>query len=81
MERHCDKRLRKTNSGRYKFNVGRIIQYLKKINEYENTLIVFMSDNGSAGEDFYNNPIYGPYLKENFTVKYDDMGKENSFIS
>ena len=63
------------------FNVGRIINYLKKIDEYENTLIVFMSDNGAAAEDFYNNPIYGPYLKDNFSVEYDDMGKENSFIS
>ena len=63
------------------FNIGRIINYLKKIDEYENTLIVFMSDNGAAAEDFYNNPIYGPYLKNNFSVKYDDMGKENSFIS
>ena len=63
------------------FNIGRIINYLKKIHEYENTLIVFMSDNGAAAEDFYNNPIYGPYLKNNFSVEYDDMGKENSFIS
>ena len=63
------------------FNVGRIINYLKKTDEYENTLIVFMSDNGAAAEDFYNNPIYGPYLKDNFSVEYDDMGKENSFIS
>ena len=63
------------------FNIGRIINYLKKIDEYENTLIVFMSDNGAAAEDFYNNPIYGPYLKNNFSVEYDDMGKENSFIS
>ena len=63
------------------FNIGRIINYLKKINEYKNTLIVFMSDNGAAAEDFYNNPIYGKYIKDNFSVEYDDMGNENSFIS
>ena len=63
------------------FNIGRIINYLKKIDEYENTLIVFMSDNGAAAEDFYNNPIYGKYIKDNFSVEYDDMGNENSFIS
>ena len=40
-----------------------------------------MSDNGAAAEDFYNNPIYGTYIKDNFSVEYDDMGKENSFIS
>lgn len=32
-------------------NIGRLIDYLKRIGEYENTLIVFMSDNGAAGED------------------------------
>ena len=63
------------------FNIGRIINYLKKIDEYKNTLIVFMSDNGAAAEDFYNNPIYGKYIKDNFSVEYDDMGNENSFIS
>ncbi|MGH8330842.1 MAG: sulfatase-like hydrolase/transferase, partial [Pseudomonas fluorescens] len=32
-------------------NIGRLIAYLKQIGEYDNTLIVFMSDNGAAGED------------------------------
>ncbi|SDR99657.1 arylsulfatase [Pseudomonas oryzae] len=32
-------------------NIGLLIDYLKRIGEYENTLIVFMSDNGAAGED------------------------------
>ena len=58
------------------FNIGRIIQYLKEIEEYKNTVIVFMSDNGAAAEDFYNNPVYGPYLKENFTVDYNEMAIE-----
>ncbi|MFH4090325.1 sulfatase-like hydrolase/transferase, partial [Acinetobacter baumannii] len=30
-------------------NVGRIIQYLKQNNLYENTLIFFVSDNGAEG--------------------------------
>lgn len=33
-------------------NIGRMITYLKSIGEYENTLIVFMADNGAAAEDF-----------------------------
>jgi len=63
------------------FNVGRLIQYLKDIGEYDNTLIVFMSDNGAAGNDFYNNDEYGPYLQKHFNEDYEDMGKPNSFIS
>ena len=29
-------------------NIGRVIKYLKEIGEYDNTLIIFTSDNGSS---------------------------------
>jgi arylsulfatase len=32
-------------------NVGRLIDYLRQSGQYDNTLIVFMSDNGAAGEN------------------------------
>src|SRR5438445_5615211 len=32
-------------------HIGKLIQFLKKSGQYENTVIVFMSDNGAAGED------------------------------
>lgn len=63
------------------FNIGRIIQYLKDIDQYENTFILFMSDNGAAAEDFYNHPIYGPFIKDHFNEEYENMGQPNSFIS
>jgi len=63
------------------FNIGRLIQYLKDIGEYDNTLIVFMSDNGAAAEDFYHDKEYGPFIKKHFNVDYKNMGKPNSFIS
>lgn len=63
------------------FNVGRLIQYLKDIGEYENTLILFMSDNGAAAEDFYYHETYGPFIREHFNDDYDNMGDPNSFIS
>lgn len=36
------------------YNIGKVIQYLKDIGEYDNTLITFTSDNGSS------EPIYSP---------------------
>jgi arylsulfatase len=63
------------------YNIGRLINHLKETGQYENTLIVFMSDNGAAGEDFYYNNNYGPFLKENYSDEYVDMGKVNSYIS
>jgi len=63
------------------YNIGRIINYLKEIGEYENTLIVFMSDNGAAAEDFYYDEDYGPFIREHFNDDYENMGKPDSFIS
>ena len=63
------------------YNIGRLIDYLKDIGEYENTLIVFMSDNGAAAEDFYHHPRYGPFIRSKFNEDYKSMGKADSFIS
>ena len=43
-------------------HVGRLVDYLKSRGLYENTLIVFMSDNGPAAEDFYNRGSYVDYV-------------------
>lgn len=63
------------------YNIGRLISYLKEIGEYENTLIIFMSDNGAAAEDFFYHDDYSPFLKESYTDSYEEMGTEKSFIS
>ncbi|NVJ85098.1 MAG: arylsulfatase [Algoriphagus sp.] len=63
------------------YNVGRLLTYLKENGLYENTLIVFVSDNGAAAEDFFYNSYFGPFLQENYTDAYEEMGRENSFIS
>jgi arylsulfatase A-like enzyme len=62
-------------------NIGRLIKHLKDIGEYDNTLILFMSDNGAAAEDFYYGDSYGPFIRQHFTDEYESMGKPNSFIS
>jgi arylsulfatase A-like enzyme len=59
-------------------NVGRLINYLEEIGQLENTLIVFMSDNGAAAEDFYSRI---PFLQENYSEAYEDMGTVDSYIS
>lgn len=37
-------------------NIGKLVDYLKKTGEYENTLILLMSDNGGAGFNGYQSP-------------------------
>lgn len=34
------------------YNVGKLIEYLKKTNQYDNTLIMFLSDNGACAEPY-----------------------------
>lgn len=62
------------------YNIGRLIKYLKDIGAYENTLIVFMSDNGAAHRDFYNNEDRAA-LRTYYNADYEHMGKANSYIS
>lgn len=62
-------------------NIGRLINHLKSIGEYDNTLIVFMSDNGAAAEDFYYHDYFGPYVQEHFNNDYDNMGQPDSYVS
>jgi arylsulfatase A-like enzyme len=62
-------------------NIGRLINYLKTSGEYDNTLIVFVSDNGAAAEDFYNSDTSSTFLRDNYTEAYEEMGKPHSYIS
>nr|WP_287412871.1 arylsulfatase [Pseudodesulfovibrio sp.] len=52
------------------YNVGRIIRFLKDINEYDNTIIIFMSDNGSNP---LTNADYSPgEAGRKFLAKFDN---------
>ncbi len=65
-------------------HIGRLIDYLKQNDLYDNTLIVFMGDNGAAAEDFWNRypyPGYTAYLRANFDNSLDKIGKAGSFAS
>jgi arylsulfatase A-like enzyme len=63
-------------------HVGQVIGYLKESNQLDNTIIVFMSDNGAAAEDFYSMPAgFGPFLREHYINSFENMGKPSSFVS
>lgn len=62
-------------------NIGRLIAYLKATGEFENTLFVFMSDNGAGHRDFYNRGSLAKVLQEYYNEDYENMGKENSYVS
>jgi arylsulfatase len=58
-----------------------LFDYLKANKLYENTLIVFMSDNGAAAEDFYYHDYFKDYIQAHFDNKYENMGSPDSFVS
>ena len=55
------------------YNIGRLVQYLKDIGEYDNTLFVFLSDNGPDAFEFNETPD-----KKN---PYPYMGTANSYTA
>lgn len=62
-------------------HIGRLLDYLRKEGLYDETLIVFMSDNGAAGEDFYNEGPFTEYVQAHFDNSYETMGTAVSFVS
>lgn len=63
------------------WNVGRLVQQLKENGDYDNTVIIFMSDNGAAYRDLYNSGSYMNFLRATYDNSYENMGKASSFVS
>lgn len=63
------------------FHVGRLLQYLRDEALYEDTLIIFMSDNGAANEDFYAGGPRAPFVRANYDNDFKNMGTATSWVS
>ena len=61
-------------------HVGRLIEYLRANDLFDDTLIVFMSDNGAAHEDFYNGQRRR-FMQEAYDNTYENMGRTSSWVS
>ena len=64
---------------RLDFQVGRLIDYLKDTGQYENTLIIVMSDNGAEGNDRLQLLDNATWVPANFDLSYENLGKVNSY--
>jgi len=62
-------------------SIGRVLDYLKQENLYDNTLIIFMSDNGANGANAHTYPGNedGEYLNS-FYNQLDNRGLKGSYI-
>jgi arylsulfatase len=62
-------------------HVGRLLDYLRANDLYENTLIVFMSDNGAAAEDFYYEGPFVDYIQAHYDDSTERMGMRGNYVS
>jgi len=60
-------------------NFGRLMSYLEEIGEADNTVIVFMSDNGADNNEQDKN--FPEWYAANFDLSYDRMGLEGSYVN
>jgi arylsulfatase A-like enzyme len=65
--------------------IGRLIDHLKKAGKYDNTLVVFMSDNGAAGEDMAEllnklAPAAQDWFAKTYDNRPDNWGRPGSCI-
>lgn len=64
-------------------SIGRVLDHLRDSNELDNTLVVFMSDNGAEGALLEALPVMGPNIAKviaaHYDNSYDNVGRANSF--
>ncbi len=64
------------------YNIGRLIEHLKQIGEYENTVFVFFSDNGAEGANRAELERWQTWFKQDgIDNSYENIGQPNSFIT
>lgn len=64
------------------YHIGRLVEYLKRTGQYDNTIFIFTSDNGSeaSGGDDVRSPLMRLSLRMNdYTNDYDTLGLRGSF--
>jgi arylsulfatase len=65
---------------RFDHHVGRLIDVLRETGQFDNTVIVFFSDNGASGADVSGLADNVTFLPERFDLSYENMGRINSFV-
>ncbi|RTE84048.1 hypothetical protein BHE90_001438 [Fusarium euwallaceae] len=69
---------------RMDWNIGRVLEYLRSTGEYDNTFILFMSDNGAEGASYEALPILGDevvaHIAKYYNNELDNIGRGDSFV-
>ncbi|EEU36209.1 uncharacterized protein NECHADRAFT_97519 [Fusarium vanettenii 77-13-4] len=69
---------------RMDWNIGKVLEYLRSTGEYDNTFILFMSDNGAEGASYEALPILGDEVVAHIAKYYNNelgnIGRGDSFV-
>lgn len=69
---------------RLDWNVGRVIAHLKETGEFDNTFVLFLSDNGAEGALLEALPIFGPdlqrFIRDYYDNSLENVGRGNSYV-
>jgi arylsulfatase/uncharacterized sulfatase len=58
------------------FHVGRLLDYLRKTGQFDNTVFVFLSDNGPEGSDYHEAQVW---LNLHYTQDTDKLGGKGAY--
>ncbi|MDB5393354.1 MAG: arylsulfatase [Rhodospirillales bacterium] len=69
---------------RMDWNIGRVTDYLQTTGELDNTVVIFLSDNGAEGAIVEAMPLSGAYIMEQVRLHYDNsldnIGRPDSCV-
>jgi len=60
--------------------IGELIAYLKSIDEYDNTFILFLSDNGAEYDRRDLRPPISEHVGKEYDQSLDNLGRANSYV-
>ncbi|MBP79610.1 MAG: arylsulfatase, partial [Deltaproteobacteria bacterium] len=65
-------------------NIGRLMSYLKSIDQYDNTIFIFTSDNGAASTSLVdwdgNSPLNRWFDTVGYNTDYETLGEKGSWV-
>jgi len=59
-------------------SIGRVLEHLKQKGLLDNTIVIFMSDNGGEAHELMNH--FPEYYAKNFNLNYEHLGQKGSFV-
>ena len=63
------------------YHIGRLVDYLRETDQLDNTLIIYLTDNGPEGADPFGrlgNKLWTDWVEKNYSTKVEDIGTGNS---